>query len=225
MALARTKAVAAAEPRTEQDNYRDPVATEAAVLALLTAWFASKPAITATELPDDLINQLVGIGIARKAAGQVGRMVLARRLTGRSRHGSPNPYHGMPATRRVAAGEPRMRAQYVLAAAKRLTQGIADGVFDQALEKERRYLDAHVDAGRNRRRAARRLDELGENGQVLVWRTVMDQRTTPECAALDGRLFTADNPPGIPGAMHSRCRCRAEVWGRGPLLNWGANAS
>jgi SPP1 gp7 family putative phage head morphogenesis protein len=198
---------------------------ESGLLARLTAWFASRDAIAATQLSEDLVAQLVAAGLDHRAVTTVGEMVLDRPLTGRSRHGAPTGFEGMPATRRVAAEEPRMRAEYLLAAAQRLSEAVKKGRYDQALDSEKRYLDAHVAAGRNRRRAAVRLDELGKDGQTLVWRTVMDQHTTPECAALNGRIFSADDPPGIPGAMHSRCRCTAEAWGRGPLVNWGNRAA
>jgi SPP1 gp7 family putative phage head morphogenesis protein len=200
--------------------------TQLEVLARLTAWFASKEAIHASQLPDGLIDALVALGLDRQAVTKVGEMVLGNPLSGRSRHGSPAPFEGMPATRRVAAQEPRMRARYVLAAARRLTQGLADRRYNVALDAEQRYLDAHVAAGRKRRAVARRVDELGGEGHVLVWRTAGDERVTPECRALEGRLFTAENPPGgqLPGAVHPRCRCHAEQWGRGPFLQWGVNA-
>lgn len=198
-------------------------AKKASVLEALTDWFASKDAIGAARLPDQMVDALVGIGIDRLAAVKAGEMALSKPLTGRSRYGAPDPYKGMPAMRRVAADEPEMRAQYLLAAARRLTQARAEHTYSAALEAEKRYLDAHVAAGRKRRAAARRIDELGAGGQMLVWRAVMDDRTTPECAALNGRLFTAGDPPGIPGAMHARCRCTAAVWGRGLFLNWGAS--
>lgn len=201
------------------------VVQEHAVLAALTAWFAGKEAIAATTLPPTLIKMLIDIGIDAGIAEHVGEMVLAKPLSGRSRHGAPTPYKGMAAARRVATEEPEMRARYVLAAARRLTQSLAEDTYDQASKNEERYLAMHLAAGRNRRRAARRVDEVGGDGQSLVWRAVMDDRTTPDCAALDGRLFLADDPPGgtYPGAKHLRCRCRAEAWGRGPLLQWGAS--
>lgn len=188
---------------------------ERAVLAALTAWFGSKDAIKATQLPDNLIKMLVSIGIDVGVAKKVGHMVLVRPLSGRSRHGAPAPYTGMPATRRVASEEPEMRARYVLAATQRLTEAIADDTYPQALSNEQRFLNMHVAAGRNRRQAARRVDDIGGNGQVLVWRTAGDSRVESACRALEGRLFTASNPPSgvYPGAVHSRCRCHAETWG------------
>lgn len=202
MALARAKAA-------------DPIASQAQVLTALTEWFASPTAITATDLPPELIDALVNIGIDHKAALVAADRVLSKPMTGRSRHGAPAPLPNMTATRRIASEEPEMRAMFLLASARRLTQALIDGAYTQALENEQRFLDMHVAAGRNRRKAARRVDDIARDGQVLVWRAVMDDRTTPDCAALDGRLFTADHPPGgvYPGAKHIRCRCRASAWG------------
>lgn len=192
-------------------------ASEAAVLAALTGWFASREAIAASHLPDWLIDMLVKLGVDRKAAEWVGEQATVKRLSGRSRYGSPSPTSDMTVARRVASEEPKIRARYVLAAARRLTE--AKDRFNDAVTAELRYLAAHVSAGQRRRIAARRLDALGD--QLLVWRTVIDQWTTPDCIALNGRLFTRNNPPGIPGAMHFRCRCTAEPAGRGPIVDWG----
>lgn len=196
-------------------------ASQTAVLTALAVWLGSKDAVSASGLPDSLIGMLVALGIDRRAAVTVGEMATVKRLTGRTSGGSPPPTESMTVMRRVASDEPMMRAQYILAAARRLTAAISSDRFDAALAAEQKYLAAHVKAGQNRRAAAKRVDDLGTH--VLVWRTVMDEKTTPECAAMDGRLFMASNPPGgmIPGAVHSRCRCRAEVFGRGPILDWG----
>lgn len=191
------------------------VVRERAVLAALTSWFASKEAVTAKQLPDNLIKMLIDVGIDAGIAEHVGEMVLAKPLSGRSRHGAPAPYRGMTAARRVASEEPEMRARYVLAAARRLTEAVENDLYDQALSNEKRYLGMHVAAGRKRRVAARQVDDIARNNPVLVWRTAGDNRVEAACRALEGRLFTADNPPdGIyPGAAHPRCRCHAAAWG------------
>lgn len=191
-------------------------ADEAAVLAELVTWFASKEAIAATELPERLIGVLVKFGLARRAVVQVGKMVLAKPLTGRSRHGSPRPFEGMPSTRRVASEEPEFRARYVLAATRRLTAAVAADEYEAVLARERHYLDLHVAAGRGRRAAARRVDQVAATeGPLLVWRTKGDRRVDPRCAAMEGRLFTADHPPDglLPGTVHPKCRCFAVGWG------------
>jgi hypothetical protein len=159
---------------------------------------------------------LAQLGIDRKAALQVGEMATVKSLSGRGRHGSPSDDSTL--VRRVASEEPHMRAMYVLAASRRLSS--ADR-FDDALSTENTYLMAHVRAGQNRRRAAKKVDGLGDH--VLVWRTAGDSKVEAACASLEGRLFTANTLPGgaIPGAVTPRCRCHAEVYGRGPLLDWG----
>ena len=190
-----------------------PLVPEQNLLRHLTDWFASSAAVSATELPDDLVDLLVASGIKRDVAVAVGKMVLAKSMSGRTRHGAPTPQVQMPAMRRVASEEPHMRALYVLAASKRLTAAQEDGDYSRALVRERRYLDMHVAAGRGRRAAAKKVDDL--RSPLLIWRTQEDDRVDPRCAVLDRRLFTVDNPPdGVyPGAAHSRCRCYAEVWG------------
>lgn len=209
--------VALAEAKAVRVRLVKAQATEAAVLAALTAWFGSKDAISADQLPDHLIDMLAQLGIDRKAALQVGEMATVKSLSGRGRHGSPSDDSTL--VRRVASEEPHMRAMYVLAASRRLSS--ADR-FDDALSTENTYLMAHVRAGQNRRRAAKKVDDLGDH--VLVWRTAGDGHVTARCSLLDGRLFTADNLPNgeMPGAVYPNCRCHAEVFGRGPLLNWGS---
>jgi uncharacterized protein with gpF-like domain len=52
------------------------------------------------------------------------------------------------------------------------------------------------------------------NGDLpLRWDAQLDRRTTPECRAADGGIFTASQPPtiGYPGTVHMSCRCRATV--------------
>lgn len=194
MAVARAKAAAASgEP-----------------LQALTEWFASQPAISATELPDELVDELVAHGFSRQAVIDAGKMASHPPLTGRSRYGSPSPKDGMTAVRRIASEEPGMRAQFVLAGAQRLTD--ADD-FAEQLAAEQRYRDMHAALGRKRRRAARQVDDAESQSHSgwLVWRCAA--KPEARCAALEGRLFTPDNPPGVyPGAVHVSCRCHAEPW-------------
>lgn len=206
--LAQVKASAA--------QNRKRFASESAVLAALTAWFAS--GAEAVELPPHLLSMLVSIGISEKAAEQAGPMVLATRIPA-AMHSSPHGQTGMSARGWVSSQEPKLRAQYLLAAAKRLSSA---SDWDAALALEQRYVAMHARAVRNRRDAAGKVDAI--DTPVLVWRTAGDDRVEPRCAALDGRLFTANRPPDgvLPGAVHLNCRCHAEPWGRGPVLNWGA---
>lgn len=213
--------VALAEARAFGVQLTKAQGTEAAVLAALTAWFGSKDAISADQLPDDLISLLSELGISREAAIKVGEMATVKSLSGRHSHGSPQPTGDMTVTRRIASEEPHKRALYVLAAAKRLSKAILDDRFTDAISTENTYLMSHVRAGQNRRRAAKKVDDLG--GQVLVWRTAGDGEVEAVCASMEGRLFTANNLPGglLPGAVYPYCRCRAEAFGRGPIPDWG----
>lgn len=196
-------------------DHRIPLVDDANLINSLTAWFASSDAISATELPEELVDQMSLHGIKRDVAERVGRMVLAKPMSGRTASGAPGwqpvtPEPPVTAMRRVASEEPRMRALYTMAAAKRLTASEDDRA---SRDRERRYLDQHVAAGRGRRAAAKKVDDLG--ALMLVWRTQEDSRVDPRCALMDRRLFTVDNPPeGVyPGAAHPKCRCYAEVWG------------
>lgn len=217
MAIARAKAAGTDGLRAQLNKVDlfSQIVYEGRVLDALTTWFASKDAVKATELPRAVVDELVANGIKRDIAEQVGEMVLAKPMTGRTRHGAPSPQDDMTAMRRVASEEPSMRAQYVLAACKRLS--LADSPTGTALKNERRYLDMHVAAGRGRRAAAKKIDAI--DAPVLIWRTQEDSKVEARCAMLDHRLFTADNPPNgaYPGAVHPRCRCYAVAWAR-PLF-------
>jgi SPP1 gp7 family putative phage head morphogenesis protein len=214
MALARAKSVVFAEPtynqQPQQRQRRD-------IVPILAAWFGSKAALKATVLPEEILAELASIGIGHTAAIQAGQIVLRHPLSGRTGAGSPEAGTGAPAARMVAAEEPEMRAEFLINSAERLQEALAVGDYDKAVAKEERYAEQHVAAGQNRRRAAKRLDQLAATSRMLVWRAVIDKRTTPDCAVLNGRIFLASAPPGIPGAMHPACRCKAEPWSGPPL--------
>lgn len=210
------------EPPPDQED--NPAV--AAVLAALVAYFASQAAISAGLMPIALVQRLVGIGIAPRAARAAGRLALSVPMTGRSRYGAPTaPTAGASMARRAAAEEPAMRARYVLNAARRLTGGLVAGSFLDDLRAEQRYLGQHLAAGRNRAQAARSLDEAAAKSASgwLRWRTHPEKGdVTAACDALNGKLFTRDNlpvaaeegqvpRPVYPGAMHPKCKCTAEA--------------
>lgn len=209
MALARAKAATTADPEADRKRRHD-------LVPILAVWFGSKAAIGATQLPEVLLQELMNTGISRQAVELAGRITLQHPLPGRTGSGSPKP--GASAARTVASHEPEVRAEYLLAAAERLDEALADGDEEKATANEERYAAQHVAAGQNRRRAAKKLDELAAESPVLRWKTIMDKNTTPDCAALNNRLFLASSPPGIPGAMHVRCRCSAEPYDSHPGL-------
>jgi hypothetical protein len=111
------------------------------------------------------------------------------------------------------------RAQFALAAARRGMAAIrearsqgrsASSALAELLPKERRYFAQHLDAIRNRAQAAMDVDMAAlRYGPLLGWNTIHDSRTSPECAAADGKNFRADVQPriGWPGAVHLHCRC------------------
>lgn len=213
MALARAKALTFAEPTFDQQpqhrQRRD-------IVPILALWFGSKAAIGATVLPEAILAELASIGIGHVAALKAGEIVLRHPLSGRTAAGSPESGRETTTARKVAAEEPKMRAEFLVNSAERLSEALAMGDYDKAVAKEEGYAEQHVAAGQNRRKAAKKLDELAATSPMLVWRTILDERTTPDCAVLNGRIFPANNPPAIPGAVHSRCRCSAEAWSGPP---------
>jgi hypothetical protein len=111
------------------------------------------------------------------------------------------------------------RAQYVIAAAKRVLGAARDarakgepvGVAIRAqLAKERRYYEQHQAAMWNRAAAAGKTDmAAAEHGNLLGWLTRIDDRTSAECRAASGKNYYASRMPdiGFPGSVHPSCRC------------------
>ena len=195
-----------------QQQEQQPSPAEDAVIAALAVFLGSVLAVKAIHLPRVLVARLESLGLATKAIKAAGDMAMEPPLTGRGRFGSPAPETATTTVRTVKADEPEMRARYVVAAAKRLTRAITLGVYPQALRVEAIYLKQHRAAGQNRAKAAAALDEVAtQSGPWLMWQARMDDRTTADCAALNGRLFTINDLPSglIPGAVHPHCRCRA----------------
>lgn len=185
--------------------------TEQAVVAAVTVFLASAAAVQAVTLPTALVARLAALGLSVRAVRAAGRLILDPPLTGRRRTGSPARRFG-PQTmvRRMAAAEPDYRARYLLAASRRLTQAIVDGEFTAGMRREHRYLGAHRRAGKRRARIAADYDRVARRATYLRWRAVMDDRTSPDCAARNGSTWHRDNPPfPPPGAQHPACRCIA----------------
>ena len=98
------------------------------------------------------------------------------------------------------------RAQYLLAAARRITRQLGPDrsreAVVKALQAERRYWQQHVYAGQKREQAAATSDSVaaqdgvqqptdtrGRVGTVLGWMARMDDRTTAECRAVMQEFF------------------------------------
>lgn len=79
-----------------------------------------------------------------------------------------------------------------------------------ALKRELDYWKAHIRAGQRRKLMGKRVDFVAKrHGELLGWYAKMDDRTSAECRAADGRNFLAFTPPviGYPGSVHLHCRC------------------
>ncbi|MGW1676024.1 phage minor head protein [Saccharopolyspora sp. NPDC002376] len=113
------------------------------------------------------------------------------------------------------------RAQFLLAAARRVTRQIGTGrsreALVEALRREQRFWRQHRQASVKRTQAAAVADSAADQhgvptktGTVLGWSSQMDDRTTAECRAAHGKNWIVERPPriGIPGTVHVHCRCR-----------------
>lgn len=140
-------------------------------------------------------------------------------------HMAGEPIHGPelkvlqgPAQRAEYPIAAAWRGLYLVNAAERLQHASEEGgdALTKAQEAEQRYYASHLMAEERRFRSAALVDAAAhtladrtETPGLLGWRSVMDARTTPECAMADGRNFPADKRPviGWPGSVHLRCRC------------------
>lgn len=104
------------------------------------------------------------------------------------------------------------RATYVVKAAQRLATAQRAGSMPTAMATERKHFIRHREAQAKRLAAAVMIDRrVRANGTTLGWYAVMDERTSAECRAANGRNFEADRRPpiGFPGTVHPHCRCKA----------------
>jgi hypothetical protein len=147
--------------------------------------------------------------------------------------GHPPPLTGVigEASRQTARMNTARRAQYVVAAAKRVLGAARDArakgesvkdAFRDALATERRYYLMHLAAMKNRANAAAETDKAAAKyGNLLGWKAKMDDRTSVECRIANGQNYYASSIPdiGIPGAVHPSCRCKpVRPWPGGKLL-------
>ena len=211
------------QPADQSDQPPQFTGPEQAVVDALTTALLEGTLVAGAAIPLYLLARLTALGVDRRAARAAIRLGLA------------DPVH-IPrrlrvlgtAASRVAAAEPGIRARYILNAAKRITANLAHlddqpGSLVTALRDERRYLTQHVHAARNRRRAARAVDQVARRSPFMIWQTRGDARVEADCAALAGSLFTLDQPPVLdgrpvlPGSVHPHCRCRAVPFGASPI--------
>jgi hypothetical protein len=133
----------------------------------------------------------------------------------------PPPVTGVigPASAQTARMNAARRAQYVIAAAKRVMGAARDArskgtpvtaAIRAQLAQERRWYAQHQQAMWNRAAAAGKTDMAAlEHGDLLGWNAVLDHRTSAECRIADGKNYHASRMPdiGYPGSVHNSCRC------------------
>ncbi|UTN93011.1 capsid maturation protease [Streptomyces phage Marky] len=101
----------------------------------------------------------------------------------------------------------RYRAAFIINALRRILAAPDKKI---AMKRELDYWKAHIRAGQRRKLMGRRVDFVAKrHGELLGWYAKMDDRTSAECRAADGRNFLAFTPPviGYPGGVHPHCRC------------------
>jgi hypothetical protein len=101
----------------------------------------------------------------------------------------------------------RYRAAFVIRALRRISAAPDKKV---ALKRELAFWKAHLKANQKRVNVARKVDFVrARHGDLIGWYATIDNRTSAECRAADGRNFIALDPPviGYPGGVHLHCRC------------------
>lgn len=193
------------QPPPQDDDGLDDAALAVAVAALLLT------AISVVALIAAIRIRFALSAIAWRALGAVLTFVMA----------SPPPVTGVigAASEQTARMNAARRAQYVLAATKRVIVAVrearskgqpAGDAIRAQIAREQRWYAAHQAAMWNRAAAAGRVDmAAAEHGNLLGWYSVLDSHTSAECRAADGKNFYATAIPdiGLPGAVHPRCRC------------------
>jgi hypothetical protein len=136
-----------------------------------------------------------------------------------------------PASAQTSRMNTARRAQYVIAASKRVL-GAARGARSKGLPviaavqaqlaKERRFYSQHMAAMWNRAAAAGKTDmAAAEHGDLLGWLAMKSATTSPECKAASGWNYHASAMPdiGYPGSVHPHCKCiPVAPWPGGKLL-------
>jgi len=199
--------VTSPQPAPEPDQPDGLTPTEEAVVAALAAFLLAAQLVKVTTIPLHLLLRLSALGVDKRAARAAGRLVLAAPLP------RPTMFTGT-ALAQTREAEARIRATYWLKAAQRITGALTHGAdLFTAIRAERRFYRQHRAAADNRERAARVVDTVAQRSPWMVWRAVIDSRTTADCQDLNGRVFTVDQPltiagsPVWPGSIHARCRC------------------
>ena len=197
------------QPPPPQPQGLDDPALAVAVAAVLTG--AAGPAVA--------VAGTVAALRVRFALSHAASSALTAVLTDVTSH--PPPVTGVigPASEQTSRINTARRAQYVLAAAKRVMGAAQDArskgepvtaEIRGQLATEQRFYAAHQAAMWQRAAAAGKIDmEAAVHGRLLGWYSVRSKTSTPECLEADGHNFYVDNPPdiGLPGIVHVNCKC------------------
>lgn len=175
-----------------------------------------------------IATALVTATTAAAALGSVAFLLRPRKIDRRAMYGALDVVMGMPPEQTGVTGSATLnarrtnlirRAQFALAAARRLTSDVFEArargeairtALAAGMARERRYFGQHREAIWNREKAAAQVDMMALTwGDLLGWNTVRDRRTSPECLAAHGANFHASATPliGYPGSVHPHCRC------------------
>lgn len=194
-------------PPPPQDDGLGDTALVVAIAALLAG-----AAVTAAYVTS--VAGMLAVLKARFALSAAALQALGAVLTLVTEH--PTPLTGIigPASAQTSRMNAARRAQYVIAASKRVLGAarearakglpVRDAVRAQ-LERERRFYELHQAAMWNRARAAGQTDmAAAEYGDLLGWNTVIDDHTSLECKVANGKNYRASRMPkiGFPGAVH-----------------------
>lgn len=207
-------------PPPPQPDLDDP-ALAIAVAAVLAG--ALGPAVTVAAVAASLKARFALTNGAVTALGAVLTMV--------TEHPVPVPGASGAASAQVSRMNAARRAQFVIAASKRVLGAARDArakgepvpaAIAGQLARERQFYAQHRAAMRNRADAAGETDKAAaKHGNLLGWLAKNDDRTSPECAAASGKNYYASHMPeiGFPGAVHPNCKCMPVApWPGGKLL-------
>lgn len=186
-----------------QASPQQDTGADAAAIAALGALLAAGLGVGLTAA---LARRLIRLGFAPHVAAGVAQLVASAPAAG------PVAGHDNTARRVTAVNNLRRRAEFILAAAHRVTTAVGQGTpLGDALTAERRFWAQHRAATAARTAAARKVDHAAAGATLLRWKAVLDPRTDSRCRQLDGTVFPINRPPAgaYPGQVHPACRCRA----------------
>lgn len=215
-------------PQQQQGDALDDTALAVAIAALLAGAVVAGAYLTS-------VAGMLALLKARFALSSAAWQALGAVLTEVTTH--PPAVTGVigPASEQTSRMNAARRAQYVIAASKRVLgaarearakdEPVGAAILGQ-LARERRFYELHQAAMWDRATAAGKIDmEAAVHGPLLGWYARHDKRTTAECHAADRHNFYADSPPriGFPGiGPHAGCRCEpGPPWPGAPLLPGG----